>query len=61
MADVSITGDRETKWLRQIARIWSSPIIVYSLIMLTGYTWSWVIIGKADPYTVESTRELLNS
>ncbi len=53
MADVSNNGDRETKWLRRIARIWSSPIIVYSLIMLTGYTWSWVTIGKADPYTVE--------
>ena len=61
MADVSNNGDRETKWLRRIARIWSSPIIVYSLIMLTGYTWRCVIIGKADPYTVESTRELLNS
>lgn len=53
MADVRNTGDREMKWLRRIARIWSSPIIVYSLIMLTGYTWNWVTIGKTDPYTVE--------
>ena len=53
MTNVSDTGDRATKWIRRIARIWSLPIIVYSLIMLTGYTWNWVTIGKADPYTVE--------
>jgi len=53
MTNVSDTGDRVTKWMRRIARIWSSPIIVYSLIMLTGYAWNWVTIGKADPYAVE--------
>jgi len=53
MTNVSDTGDRATKWMRRIARIWSSPIIVFSLIMLTGYAWNWVTIGKADPYTVE--------
>ena len=53
MTNVSDTGDRATKWMRRIARIWSFPIIVFSLIMLTGYAWNWVTIGKADPYTVE--------
>ena len=53
MTNVSDTGDRATKWIRRIARIWSSPIIVYSLIMLTGYAWNWVTTGKADPYAVE--------
>ena len=53
MTNVSDTGDRATKWIRWIARIWSSPIIVYALIMLTGYAWNLVTIGKADPYTVE--------
>ena len=53
MTNVSDTGDHATKWIRWIARIWSSLIIVYSLIMLTGYAWNWVTIGKADPYTVE--------
>ena len=53
MTNVSDTGDRATKWMRWIARIWSSPIIVFSLIMLTGYAWNWVTIGKADPYAVE--------
>ncbi len=53
MTNVSDTRDRATKWMRWIARIWSSPIIVYSLIMLTGYAWNWVTTGKADPYSVE--------
>lgn len=53
MTNVSDTGDRATKRIRWIARIWSFPIIVYSLIMLTGYAWNWVTTGKADPYTVE--------
>jgi hypothetical protein len=53
MEKASNTGDRVTKWIRRIARFWSSPIIIFSLIMLIGYAWSWVTIGKADPYTVE--------
>ena len=53
MTKVSDTGDRVTKRIRWIARIWSFPIIVYSLIMLTGYAWNWVTIGTADPYAVE--------
>ncbi len=53
MTNVSDTDDRVTKRIRRIARIWSFPIIVYSLMMLTGYAWNWVTIGKADPYAVE--------
>ena len=53
MRKVNDTGDRATKWIRWIARIWSAPIIVYSLMMLAGYAWNWVTIGKADPYSVE--------
>ena len=53
MSNVSDTGDRATKWIRRIARIWSSPIIIYALIMLAGYAWNMVTIGKADPYAVE--------
>lgn len=54
MTNVSDTGDRMAKWIRRIARIWSFPIIVYSLIMLAGYAWNLVTIGKADPFAVES-------
>jgi hypothetical protein len=53
MKKVNDTGDRTAKWMRLIARIWSTPIIIYSLIMLVGYAWNWMTIGKADPYTVE--------
>jgi len=42
-----------TKWIRRIARIWSVPIIVYSLVMVIGYTYSWVTTGVADPHAVE--------
>ena len=45
--------NRVTKWIRWIARIWSLPIIVYALLMLTGYTWSWITTGVADPHAVE--------
>ena len=47
------TDDRVTKWMRLIARIWSIPIILFSLIMVTGYAWNWITIGKADPHAVE--------
>jgi hypothetical protein len=53
MTTDSDTIDRVTIWIRRIARIWSSPIIISSLIMLTGYAWNWVTNGKADPYAVE--------
>jgi hypothetical protein len=53
MTAISDTDDRATIWIRRIARIWSSPIIIYSLLMVIGYAWNWVTIGKADPYTVE--------
>ena len=53
MTNATDIGDHATKWIRRIARIWSSPIIIYSLIMLFGYAWNLVTIGKADPYTVE--------
>ena len=55
MTKASDTSDRATKWIRWIARIWSSPIIVFSLIMFIGYAWNWVTTGVADPYVVEGT------
>ena len=45
--------NRVTKWIRWIARIWSFPIIVYALLMVIGYAWSWMTTGVADPYAVE--------
>lgn len=45
--------DKIAKWARLIARIWSAPIIAYSTMMIAGYFFNWVTIGKADPYVVE--------
>ncbi len=49
------TNDRAMKWIRRIARIWSFPIIVYALMMLTDYAWNWMTTRKANPYVVEGT------
>ncbi len=53
MANISDSGDRGAKLIRRIARIWSAPIILYSLMMLSGYAWNWLTTGTADPYAVE--------
>lgn len=37
-------------WVRWIARIWSAPIILYTLLLVVGYSWSWITTGVADPY-----------
>jgi len=34
--------NRVTQQIRRLARIWSFPIIVYALLMFSGYTWNWV-------------------
>jgi len=44
--------NRVTLQMRRIARIWSFPIIVYALLMFSGYTWNWVTTGVADPHAV---------
>ena len=46
--------NRATRRIRWVARIWSFPIIVYVLIVATGYAWNWIATGVADPYAVDS-------
>jgi hypothetical protein len=53
MASTKHTGDRATKRIRWIARIWGTVIIAFALLMLIGYAWNWVTTGKADPHAVE--------
>jgi hypothetical protein len=53
MANVNEAGNRTTKWLRWIARIWGALLFGIALLMLIGYTWNWVTTGKADPHAVE--------
>ncbi len=47
------SGDRVTKWLRWIARIWSVPIIVFALLFLVGSAWNLATTGVADPHAVD--------
>lgn len=46
----------KTRWLRWIARIWSIPLIAFTLLLTAGYTWSYFTTGTADPYAVEEVR-----
>jgi hypothetical protein len=53
MPDVNDVGDRATKWIRWIARIWGTLIIAVALLVLIGYASNLVTSGAADPYAVE--------
>jgi len=53
MAGNSDSSNLTTKKIRWIARIWSIPIIVYTLIVLIGAAWNLLTTGVADPYAVE--------
>lgn len=53
MTEDKNTGDRITKWIRWIARLWSLPLIISILIILASYTWNWITMGQADPYAVD--------
>jgi phosphate starvation-inducible membrane PsiE len=48
------TSNKTTKRIRWIARIWSIPVIAYALVMIIGYTVSWITTGVADPHAVEN-------
>jgi hypothetical protein len=48
-----IKTSKKYSWLLWLARIWSLPIILYSLILAIGYTSNLIRTGKADPYAVE--------
>jgi len=50
MPNVNDVGDRVTKRIRWIARIWGTLIIAVTLLVLIGFAWSWVTTGKADPH-----------
>ena len=45
--------DQTTKTIRWIARIWGAVIVAIALLVLIGYAWNWVMVGEADPNTVE--------
>ena len=53
MSNVDDTGDRATKRIRWIARIWGTLIVVITLMILIGYAWNWVTTGTSDPHAAE--------
>ncbi len=53
MANVMDMGDRGTKLIRRIARIWGALIIAIALFIIVGYLASLLNLGTADPYAVE--------
>ncbi len=53
MTNVNNVSDNVTKWIRRIARIWGTLLIIITLFILIGYARSWVTTGKADPHAVE--------
>ena len=53
MTKIKNTGDKTTKRIRLVARIWSVPVTAYALMMAIGYTSNWIRTGTADPYAVE--------
>jgi len=54
VANTKYAGDRVTKWIRWVARIWGGLIVLYVLLVLIGYGWNWVTTGVADPHAVEA-------
>jgi hypothetical protein len=60
MTNISDTGDRATKWIRRIARIWGTLIIAIALFVFIGYASNWVKTGIADPYAAEDYSPIEN-
>ena len=52
MQNINDPGDRTTKRIRWIARIWATVLIVIALLILIGNVASW-LTGEADPNAVE--------
>ena len=53
MSNANGFGDRATKWIRWIARVWGTLIIAVTLLVVIGSAWNWVTTGQADPYAAE--------
>jgi TRAP-type C4-dicarboxylate transport system permease small subunit len=53
VSNVNNVGDRATKRMRRIARIWGALLIACTLLIFIGYAWNWLTTGKADPHAAE--------
>jgi hypothetical protein len=52
-SNAKISGDRITRRIRWIARIWGAVVLVITLLILSGYVWNWATTGRADPCAAE--------
>jgi hypothetical protein len=48
------TGDRTTKWICWIARVWGALIVVYVLLVIVSTIWNWLTTGIADQHAIEN-------
>ena len=53
MPNINDAGDRTTRRIRWIARIWATVLIAIALLILIGNVSSWVSGGEGDPNAVE--------
>jgi hypothetical protein len=53
MSHINDNGNRATRWMRWIARIWGTLIVAVVLLILIGYVSNWVTTGKADPHAAD--------
>jgi hypothetical protein len=53
MSNVNDGGDRVTKWIRWIARIWGALVLALIILVFIGSAWNWVTTGQVDPNAVE--------
>ena len=53
MTNADGTGNRATKSIRWIARVWGGLVLAVALLFIAGYAWNWVTTGQADPHTAE--------
>ena len=53
MTETASPLENRPKWLRLVARIWSTPIILITFFIAAGNIWTWLTTNTADPYAVE--------
>lgn len=48
------TGNKITRWIRWIARVWGGLVLVVALLIFFGYAANWLTTGQADPHAAEN-------
>jgi hypothetical protein len=54
MPEVEEVGDTKVmRRMRWVARIWGTVVVALARLVFSGYAWSWVTTGEADPQAAE--------